>query len=307
MKLYNDDCFKILETIESGSIDLILVDPPYGTMKNILIEGSGLSGKCDWDTKLPTKEMFGEINRVLRKNGKALIFTQEPYSTELIITKHPNIIFNQRLIWLKDHFANHVLCNKSTLSYYEEMLLFTKDYDELNLHPLREYFKKVLDFINKPKKYIIDKIGQSVDHTFRFNSTQFNICTEKTYNELIEHFNIDQMDGFKSFSELEEINSTFNSTFNLWEGNKYKSNVFQYKKDYDKYHPTQKPLKLLEDLMKTFSNENDSVVDFTMGSGSTGVACVNTNRNFIGIEIDKDYFEIAKKRIEKHTKQERLF
>ena len=63
----------------------------------------------------------------------------------------------------------------------------------------------------------------------------------------------------------------------------------------------------MEYLIKTYTNENETVLDFTMGSGTTGVACVNTNRNFIGIELDKDYFEIAKERIEKHTTQERLF
>ena len=87
------------------------------------------------------------------------------------------------------------------------------------------------------------------------------------------------------------------STFNLWEGNKYKSNILKYRKDYDGYHPTQKPILLLEDLIKTFSNKGDLVVDLTIGSGSTAVACINTNRNFIGIELDDKYFEIAKRRI----------
>ena len=64
-------------------------------------------------------------------------------------------------------------------------------------------------------------------------------------------------------------------------------------------HPTQKPVKLLEYLIKTYTNENETVLDNCMGSGSTGVACVNTNRNFIGIELDKTYFNIAKERIEK--------
>jgi DNA modification methylase len=65
-----------------------------------------------------------------------------------------------------------------------------------------------------------------------------------------------------------------------------------------KMHPTQKPVALLEYLIKTYTLENETVLDFTMGSGSTGVACVNTNRNFIGIELDDKYFEIAKQRIE---------
>lgn len=65
------------------------------------------------------------------------------------------------------------------------------------------------------------------------------------------------------------------------------------------YHPTQKPIALLEYLIKTYTNENDVVLDNCMGSGSTGVACVNTNRDFIGIEQSEEYFEIAKKRINK--------
>ena len=64
------------------------------------------------------------------------------------------------------------------------------------------------------------------------------------------------------------------------------------------YHPTQKPIKLLEYLIKTYTKENETVLDFTMGSGSTGVACKNTNRDFIGIELEKEYFDIAKERIE---------
>lgn len=66
----------------------------------------------------------------------------------------------------------------------------------------------------------------------------------------------------------------------------------------DQLHPTQKPIELMEFLVKSYCPENGTVLDFTMGSGSTGVACVNTNRNFIGIEIDENYYNIAKKRIE---------
>ena len=62
-------------------------------------------------------------------------------------------------------------------------------------------------------------------------------------------------------------------------------------------HPTQKPVALMEYLIKTYTNEGDTVLDFTMGSGSTGVAAVNTGRNFIGIELDADYFGIAEQRI----------
>ena len=65
-------------------------------------------------------------------------------------------------------------------------------------------------------------------------------------------------------------------------------------------HPTQKPVILIEYLVKTYTQENDTVLDFTMGSGTTGVACKNTKRNFIGIEKDEKYFEIAEKRIKEN-------
>ena len=73
---------------------------------------------------------------------------------------------------------------------------------------------------------------------------------------------------------------------------------FSNAKQKGKVHPTQKPVTLLEYLIRTYTNEGETVLDFTAGSGSTGVACVNTNRRFIGIELDDGYFEIAKKRIE---------
>ena len=81
----------------------------------------------------------------------------------------------------------------------------------------------------------------------------------------------------------------------------YHKSILEFSKKNGKgysFHPTQKPVALLEYLIKTYTNENEIVLDFTMGSGSTGIACMNTNRKFIGIELDTNYFNIAKERIE---------
>ena len=86
-------------------------------------------------------------------------------------------------------------------------------------------------------------------------------------------------------------------TINCQKYTNYPSNVLFYGLDTKKIHPTQKPVALLEYLIKTYTNENDVVLDNCMGSGSTGVACINTNRNFIGIELDENYFKIACERI----------
>ena len=82
----------------------------------------------------------------------------------------------------------------------------------------------------------------------------------------------------------------------------YPTQILKFSYDKERLHPTQKPVALLEYLTKTYTNENETVLDFTMGSGSTGVACANTNRKFIGIELDKNYFDIAKQRIEEAYK-----
>lgn len=82
-------------------------------------------------------------------------------------------------------------------------------------------------------------------------------------------------------------------------GTRYPRSIQKFAHDKEKLHPTQKPVALLEYLIKTYTNENDIVLDNCMGSGSTGIACINTNRNFIGIELDENYFKIAKERIEK--------
>ena len=300
IELHCGDCLIESDKIESGSVDLILTDLPYGTMN-----GAGLDGwennKIHWDFAIEPTEIFKIANRILRKNGKMVLFSQEPYTGKMTTLANPNVPFSYRMIWLKDHFANSLIAKKAPVSYFEDILIFSKNHETEAIHQLRPYFKIVMEFIGHNKKHIITQIGQCADHCFRVDSTQYGLCTEKTYKELIEVFGIDKMECFKNYAELKAIDNEFKikfaSTFNLWEGNKYKSNILKYKKDYNGYHPTQKPILLFEDLIKTFSNENNLVVDLTMGSGSTGVACKNTNRSFIGIELDAEYFKIAEKRI----------
>ena len=152
-----------------------------------------------------------------------------------------------------------------------------------------------------------------------YRKSQFSICTEKTYNLMIKHFNIDKIDGFIPYEELikyktKEVynpqktpgkpykakrkgkldiyNCNLKDLINE-SGDRYPRSVIKFGRDKKKYHPTQKPVGLCELLIKTYSNEGDNVLDFTMGSGSCGVACINTNRNFTGIEKDYDIFKTA--------------
>lgn len=300
VSLFHGDCLELMQSIPDGSIDLILCDLPYGTMK-----GAGLDGwknqTTEWDERLDTNTLLQQYERILRRNGTAILFSQEPYTSELRSHNAENIEFAYPLIWKKDHFANALISKKAPVSYFEDLSVFYKKYDSQLLNPLRMYFKKVMAYIGMASIKDINKaLGhRRAEHAFYVDTMQFGLCTQDTYQELIDRFEIDRMDGFKTYMECEEIERTFKRTFNLPEGSRFIGNVLEFKKDYQRLHPTQKPVSLLEYLVKTYTNEGDTVLDNCMGSGSTGVACVNTNRNFIGIELDKGYFDIAKERIEK--------
>ena len=310
MQLLKGDCLIESDKIESGSVDLILTDLPYGTVTNIASSDKvshGMSGKTEWDIVIDTNKIMEIANRILRKNGKMVLFAQQPFTTELINKALPNLPFNYSMIWEKDHFANALTAKKAPLNYYEDILIFSKKnpkHDFEGAHPLRNYFLNEKETANITDSDVKSILGNGMGGHYFTNGSQFCLPTLKNYEKL-------QTTGYfkRDWSELKAIdkeyrdelmrkmNEQYPSTFNLWEGNKYKSNILKYKKDYNGCHPTQKPVLLLEDLIKTFSNENDLVVDLTIGSGSTGVACKNTNRDFIGIEMSENYFNIASKRI----------
>lgn len=296
-QVFLGDCLIESDKIESGIVDLILTDLPYGNMNT---DGGRKLGINGWDFIIEPKQVYEIANRILRKNGKMILFSQEPYTTQLINEAIPNVPFNYRAIWEKDNFANSLGSKKNMVSFYEDILIFSKTHDLERSHPLIDYFMNELQKTGMNQSDINKLLGNKMGGHYFTNGVQFCIPTKTNYNKL-------QETGYfqKPYNEIKEIDNQFKnkfaSTFNLWEGKKYKSNILKYKKDYNGYHPTQKPVLLLEDLIKTFSNEGNLVVDLTMGSGSTGVACKNTNRNFIGIEKDENYFKIAEQRINART------
>lgn len=314
IKLLKANCLIESDKIESGSVDLILTDLPYGNMNT---DGGRKLGINGWDFIIEPKKVYEIANRILRKNGKMILFSQEPYTSRLINEAIPNIPFNYRAIWEKDNFAVALGANKNMVSYFEDVLIFSKKECYEAKHPLRSIMKKYADrygieFLNdllrKEGRYTSD-LSSRVHTDYKFatgGGKRFDFIGKTMYDYLSQFIEFEE-----TFDEMKEIDdqfkNKFSSIFNLWEGKKFKSNILKYKKDYEGYHPTQKPILLLEDLIKTFSNEGDLIVDLTMGSGSTGVACKNTNRRFIGIEMDDKYFDIATERINNAINQQKLF
>ena len=310
-KIYNMDCLEGMKNIPDGSIDAIICDLPYGTMKGIVNAPGWGNCSCEWDEIIPTDKLFEQYERVLRMNGVAVLFSQEPYTSHLRTFKAKNIDFCYPMIWKKNSAGNALMSKSAPVSVFEDINVFVKVHDSALLHPLRDYFGAVLEFCGG-KGRVMREIGGKADHTFRDGSSQFALCTEETYNELIAKFGIDKMQGFRAFADLKaeqtRFNEEFGRTFNLPEGKAQLLNVLEFDKDpKEGLHPTQKPLALIQRLVLTYSNEGDTILDNCMGSGTTAVACIKEKRHFIGFELNKQYYDKACQRIDAEQRQLSLF
>ena len=190
MQLIHGDCLIESDNIESGSVDLILTDLPYGTVVNIgdsdTIE-HGMKGKTKWDEAIEPKKIYEIANRILRKNGKMVLFSQEPYTTQLINEAIPNVPFNYRMIWAKDHFANSLIAKKAPVSYFEDILIFSKKspkHDFEGLHPLREYFLTQKIESGLTDSEIKKILGNGMGGHYFTNGSQFCLPTLHNYKKL---------------------------------------------------------------------------------------------------------------------------
>ena len=319
-QIYNDNCFNAFKLIKNNSIDLFLLDLPYGCTG------------CVWDIPIDLNKMWKEIKRTIQPNGRIIFFCTAKFGFKLI-ESNP-LWFTTDLIWEKNNSTGFLSSKKCILRRHENIYIFNKNnkddlQNEFNLN-LREYSKNLLNYINKPSTQINKELGhRKAEHFFRHSTTQFSLATNTTYNELIKKYNIDKFKNFIKYPELKSMwakNSklmTYNpqmsegkpyqikggkikpgTIYNHAErtplvnnGTRYPTSILKFNSASNTVHATQKPIKLLEYLIKTFTNKNDLICDFTMGSGSCGVACINTERRFIGVEKDKAFFEIASNRL----------
>lgn len=249
--LMKGDCLERMKDIESGSVDLILTDPPYGTTV------------CKWDSVIPFDKMWLELKRIIKPNGAIVLFGIEPFSSLLRVSNLK--MFKYDWIWHKDTKSNFPQANHQPLNNTEDIIVFSGGYAR-NFPKNSEMLKKVMTY--NPQ------FTMGEDYKTPRPSKTTGIFNINNKNGVYKH---KEKDTKKRFPFLT-----------------IKTNALRGK---DKVHPTQKPVALMEYLIKTYTNEKETVLDFTMGSGTTGVACMNTNRKFIGIEMDDNYFDTATKRI----------
>lgn len=233
-KLINGNCIVENKIIKTHSVNLILVDLPYGTTQN------------KWDEIIPFDVMWEMFNRVLKENGIVVLTSAQPFSSKLIMSNLDN--FKYEIIWEKTIGSGQLNIKRQPLRVHESILVFYKNSGTYNEQK------------TEGKPY-------SIKRTVNFKGEGYGKQTNSEKKN----------DGFRHARSVVKISNP-----------RIKGG-----------HPTQKPLELMEYLIKTFSNENDIVFDCCMGSGTTGVAANNLGRRFIGIELNKEYFTIASERIKK--------
>lgn len=247
--------------LHKGDCLELMKDIPNKSVDMILCDLPYGTTACKWDTIIPFEPLWREYTRIIKNNGAIILFAQQPFTSELI---HSNLnMFRHNLIWQKDKCANFLHAKNQPRKMCEDIVVFSK---------------KGSGFVHNSK----------------------NKCT---YNPQLEDRKprraTNKTKKSKNLRDIRPDNLVLQSGSDFKSDKNYPSNIVYFATEhFNRLHPTQKPVKLLEYLIKTYTNEEETVLDNCMGSGSTGVACLNTNRKFIGIELDDKYFDIARNRIE---------
>ena len=212
---------------------------------------------CKWDSVIPLEPMWKHLERVIKLNGAIVLFGSQPFTSLLIMSNLK--MFRYELIWDKVKPSGMFNANKMPMRSHENILVFYKKLPVY--HPQKKKRNK--------RNLRPNRVKNSLKKPYQSSEIYFG-------------------KRIKFSDQYEEDKVNPNSIITISKiGNASCKRV----------HPTQKPVALMEYLIKTYSDENDLVLDFAMGSGTTGIACNNLNRNFIGIEKNKKYFNIAGKRI----------
>ena len=311
-KIYNEDCLEGMKLIDENSIDLIVIDPPY----NI--------GKAEWDKIDNYIEWMGKVflecQRTLKDNGSFYFWHndfEQMAELQRWVKQNTEFKFKSFNIWDKGDFRalswKNPTDDNNLRSWFQttEYCLFYTLQDDAGINTtkiknnnftvLRNYFKKLQEYIGLSLSDINKAlVHRKAEHCFYWKSTQWDLPTEQTYQELIKEFDIDKYNNFKNYIWLDLKYKKLRYTHNLDKNhnNVWKSN---YRNNGER-HPTEKPIDIIKRIIKTSSNEGGTILDCFMGSGTTAVACLLTNRNFIGFELEEKYYNIALKRIGKLDK-----
>lgn len=264
LQLLLGDCLVEMNKIADGSVDLILCDLPYGTTDRKGVEGKGTNRLLGWDTVIPLDKLWEQYRRILKPLGTVVLTADQPFTSQLILSNLE--WFKYEWIWKKKKTTGFLLANYRPMKCTEDVVVFSpggaaaasRNGSNMTYNPQGLVEKNV------KKKNSAKRLGNFLhnpEHMGKNNKLLHETEYEQKYTN-------------------------------------YPSEIIEFGLDSDAIHPTQKPVALMEYLIRTYSNQGETVLDNCMGSGTTGVAAVMNDRNFIGIEMDQKYYDYAKQRIE---------
>jgi len=224
--------------------------------------------RCKWDCVIDIDKLWIEYRRIIKKpHGVICLFGDQPFTSRLIAANYE--WFKYDITWQKNKTTQYLLANYRPMKCKEDIILFSpggaaaasKKKGNMTYNP-QNLIPKNVKKVNSQKR--IGKMLNQEHHLGKNNKLISNQPYEQKFTN-------------------------------------YPKNIISFDIESNTKHETQKPIKLIEYLIKTYSNENDIVLDNTMGSGTTGIGCINTNRKFIGIELNDDFYSMAKDRIIEHV------
>ena len=248
-------------TLLNGDCLKMMKEIPDNSIDMVLCDLPYGTSASSWDKKLPMNDLWNEYKRIIKHNRAIVLFSQQPF-TSLLITSNIEM-WKYNWIWEKDNGTNFMNSHFCPLKITEDICVFG----------------------NGATSFV--KNGENLIYNPQFSEGKpYSIISgnQKSNSAVVRggKGGRDDVGGYKTESD----------------GKRYPKNLIKFNRDKDKLHPTQKPVSLCEYLIQTYTNKGDVVLDNCMGSGTTGIACLNTNRKFIGMELDNTYFEVAKKGIE---------
>ncbi len=327
-KLILGDCLDVMKDISNNSIDLLFCDLPYCGINNKKAETS-----CKWNTPIDLDKFWREVNRICKINCPMFFTCSTKFGVSLINSNPKN--FRYDLCWVKSSSCSFLLSKKMPMKKHEMVYVFYRKlpFYDLSSHKhklLKE--RKTIDYKNE--SFIYGKIDRP-DHMRKNGESSYDpplpnsviktdLYSTKEKEEKRELYRNkgEQYEPPLPNTVIKEENCKYDVDKNAYGGGKKdRIKISKKKEDHEvKYdpplphtcleiksekgkHPTQKPVDLIKWILKYYSKEGDNVLDPTAGSMSSAIACIDMNRNFIGIKKDEKIFKVGKKRVEEYIKK----
>lgn len=278
-KIYNEDCLEGMKRIPDNSIDCILTDPPYLYLKNQKL-----------DRQFDELAFFSECKRVLKKDGFIVLFGRGTsfYRWNCVLADM-GFTFKEEIVWDKINTTSPLLSlsrKHETISIHSvgngTILRSKIPYEEIRISDDSKMIGDAKRIVSYIRNNDIDTLKKEIDDGLLYNKKR----THKTH--------VSTQTGFNS------SNRAISCIYAIKNGCNERDIISVLRDHYSAIHPTQKPVRLLERLLALVSKEGDSILDPFSGSASTAIACINTKRNYIGFEIDKEYYDISMERLSEH-------